>query len=209
MYNRQEVKRFAANSFSAAYWPLVGVCFLLPLLASIAGGLGAGVLALLVQGPLTVGLNMYCLRRWRGEDPTLDSAFVDGFGNYGHVLGGYLWMVLFTALWSLLFVIPGIVKAYAYAMTSYILGDCKQVSATDALKLSKRMMKGHKWELFVLHLSFLGWDILNALTAGILGIFYVAPYKNMSFAGYYALRKEQALAEGIITQEELMGAPIA
>ena len=93
-------------------------------------------------------------------------------------------------------------------MSAYILGDCRQVSATDAIRLSKRMMQGHKMELFMLHLSFIGWYLLSVLTAGILIIFYVGPYHHMTIAGYYALRKEQALADGTITAEELSGAPI-
>jgi len=208
MYQRQDVKRYASRLFAAHYWPLVGVCFLLPLLTQVAGSVTSGIGALLVSGPITVGLSMYCLRIWRGENATLDQAFVDGFADYGRILGGTLWMGLFTFLWSLLFVIPGIVKSFSYAMTPYILGDCKQVSATDALKLSMRMMHGHKWELFLLHLSFFGWYLLSALTAGLLAIFYVTPYCNMALAGYYALRKEAALADGTITQAELDGAPI-
>jgi len=208
MYNRIDVKRFAARLLSKHYWPLVGVCVLFGLLTTVAGGASSGLDALLLSGPLAVGLNMHCLRRWRGEEASLDQAFTDAFSDYGHVLGGTLWMGLFTFLWSLLFVIPGIVKAFSYAMTPYLLGDCKQVSATDALKLSVKMMRGHKWELFTLELSFLGWHLLNALTCGILGVFYVGPYRNMALAGYYALRKEQALADGTITAEELAGSPI-
>ena len=208
MYNRSEVKRYAAQLLSKRYWPLVGVCFLVPLLSQLVGAIGLGIFALLVSGPLTVGLGMYCLRVWRGEETSLEQVFTDGFSNYGHTLGGTLRMALFTFLWSLLFVIPGIVKGFAYSMTPYILGDCPKVSATDALKLSMRMMKGHKFEYFVLQLSFIGWGLLSALTLGILNIFYVSPYFNLSCAGYYALRKEQALADGTITMEELEGAPI-
>ena len=101
--------------------------------------------------------------------------------------------------------IPGIIKAISYALTPYILADCKNVRATDALKLSMRMMEGHKWEYFVLGLSFIGWMLLTSLTGGLLYVFYVGPYMNNTFAGYYAERKAAALAEGTVTQAQLAG----
>ena len=83
---------------------------------------------------------------------------------------------LFLGLWTLLFIIPGIVKAYSYRMVPYILADNPEMSSTDIITKSREMMNGHKWDAFVLDLSFLGWLILTALTGGILGIFYVYPY---------------------------------
>lgn len=206
MYNRQDLKRYASFRFTQQYWPLVGVCALMLVISAIASN--TGILGMLVSGPLQVGLCMYCLRIWRSEEASVSQMFDDGFSNYGRVLGGMLLTGLYTALWSLLFIIPGIVKAHAYAMVPYLLGDCKNVTATDAIKLSMRMMQGHKFELFLLHLSFFGWHLLSALTLGLLHIFYVTPYLNMALAGYYAFRKEAALAEGTITLEELNGAPI-
>lgn len=92
---------------------------------------------------------------------------------------------IFTFLWSLLFFIPGIVKSFSYAMTFYILNDHPEYSATQAITESRKMMHGHKGELFVLYLSFLGWDLLSLLTFGILEIVYVAPYKAAAVAGFY------------------------
>ena len=77
--------------------------------------------------------------------------------------------------------------------------------ATDALKLSMRIMMGHKWELFVFQLSFLGWFILNSFTGGLLGLFYVTPYYYTSLAGYYLEVREDALRRGVITLEQLEG----
>ena len=98
---------------------------------------------------------------------------------------------------------PGIIKSLSYALTPYILADCPKMAATDALKVSMRMMKGHKWELFVFGLSFIGWILLSALTFGLLQIFFVMPYMNAAFAGYYSERKIAALNEGVVTAEEL------
>lgn len=232
MKTRKEIKQQAAAAFSAHYWPAVGTLFLVTLISGLASyaanGLDSifdsfavsslnivfapsvvtGLAVVFLTAPLVVGTNMYCLRLFRGEGSSLAELFEEGFSDYGHVVGGYLYMLLFIFLWSLLFIIPGIIKSFSYAMTPYLLADCKAVSATDALKLSNRMMEGHKWELFVFHLSFLGWHLLNGLTLGLLGIFYVMPYYRIACAGYYEERKRQALAEGVITEEELMGAPI-
>ena len=99
----------------------------------------------------------------------------------------------------------GLIKTISYSMTQYILADCPEVRAKDALKLSMRMMNGHKWEFFVLLLSFLGWGILTVLTLGILGVFYVGPYQKSSFAAYYLEIKREALRTGAVTREQLDG----
>ena len=118
-------------------------------------------------------------------------------------------MLLFTWLWSLLLVIPGIIKSFSYAMTPFILADCPNVRAKDALKLSMRMMAGHKGELFVFLLSFLGWQLLNLVTFGLLGVFFVEPYQNSAEAVWYLEVREEALRRGVITMDQLNGlAPV-
>ena len=166
-----------------------------------------GLLMLLLGGPITVGLNYFFVKNVRGERDELSvtTPFSEAFKNYPRKLGGSLWMGLFVFLWSLLFIIPGLIKAISYAMTQYILADCPNVKATDALKLSMRMMKGHKWEFFVMGLSFLGWELLSALTLGILGVFYAGPYMRSSFAQYYLEVRDQALRTGAVTPGQLDG----
>ena len=171
----------------------------------LLSGISLGVAAFILVPSLVIGLNFFSVAMYRGEPSSIEDIFREGFDNFGRKLGGYLWMELFIYLWSLLFVIPGIIKAISYALTPYILADCKNVRATDALKLSMRMMEGHKWEYFVLGLSFIGWMLLTSLTCGLLYVFYVGPYMNNTFAGYYAERKAAALAEGTVTQAQLAG----
>ena len=176
--------------------------------STVTFGSFAGSLALLIlTGPLTIGLNHFFVMNVLGRDDqlTMVTPFKSAFENFGRKLGGYLWMVLFSFLWSLLFFIPGIIKGFSYAMAPYILADCPNVKAKDALKLSMRIMKGHKWELFVFELSFLGWGILSALTFGILEIFYVGPYMQSSYATYYLEVREAALRNGVITMGQLEG----
>lgn len=98
------------------------------------------------------------------------------------------WVGLFTFLWSLLFVIPGIIKAYAYAMTVFIAEENPELAPREAMAKSEEMMKGHKWELFVLDLSFIGWWLLCILTAGLL-MLMVMPYMNTAHAHFYRMLK--------------------
>lgn len=113
--------------------------------------------------------------------------------GYGHKVGVMLLRSVFIALWSLLFVIPGIVKTYAYRMIPYILAENPEMGWAEASRLSQDMMKGNKWHAFVLDLSFIGWHILSSLTLGILTLFYVNPYIQATNAElYHALRNPQA-----------------
>lgn len=205
MKSRKEIKWIAKDAFYRQYWLCVGANVIVMALCSVLSGISLGVAAFILVPSLVIGLNFFSVAMYRGDATSLEDIFREGFDNFGRKLGGYLWMELFIYLWSLLFVIPGIIKAISYALTPYILADCKNVRATDALKLSMRMMEGHKWEYFVLGLSFIGWTLLTSLTCGLLYVFYVGPYMNNTFAGYYAERKAAALAEGTVTQAQLAG----
>lgn len=205
MKSRKEIKEIAKDAFYRQYWLCVGANVIVMALCSVLSGISLGVAAFILVPSLVIGLNFFSVAMYRGEPSSIEDIFREGFDNFGRKLGGYLWMELFIYLWSLLFVIPGIIKAISYALTPYILADCKNVRATDALKLSMRMMEGHKWEYFVLGLSFIGWTLLTSLTCGLLYVFYVGPYMNNTFAGYYAERKAAALAEGTVTEAQLAG----
>jgi uncharacterized membrane protein len=192
--NAQRVILSILSGYGAALPFAPGAGFL-SFLASLAG--------VFVMLPLTVGYNNFTLRIYRGEPGDIGGMFRTGFANYWRHVGGMLWMALFTFLWTLLFIVPGIIKAMAYFMTPYILSDCPNVTATDALKLSMRMTAGHKGKVFVMGLSFIGWGILTALTGGILGIFYTGPYSCTSFAGLYHELKYEALNKGVVSPAEL------
>ena len=114
-------------------------------------------------------------------------------------------MGLFIFLWSLLFIIPGIIKSISYAMTPYILADCPDVKVRDALKLSMKMMKGHKMEYFILGLSFIGWILLSVVTAGLVNVFYTGPYMGSTFAAYYLALKKEAVNTGVVTAAQFNG----
>ncbi len=158
---------------------------------------------LFVLLPLSVGYASFCIRAYRGEECSVAEMYNDGFGQYGRNLGGMLWRVLFTFLWTLLLVIPGIVKALAYSMTEYIMGEYKHIGGRRALQLSMLITDGRKMDIFIFGLSFIGWQILTGITMGFLGI-YTVPYLRTSFAGLYLELKQEALVRGIVTEEDFM-----
>ena len=196
---RPEIKAQAKDNFSSQYGISVGAWFLFMIISAAVPFLGQ----LLLVPPLLVGYASFTTKIYRGQQGDIGDMFSDGFNDYGRNLGGVLWMYLFIFLWTWLLIIPGIIKALAYFMTPYILADSKNVSATDALKLSMRMTNGYKGEIFVMCFSFIGWAILSSITFGIVGIFYAGPYMGTSFAGLYHELKENALAKGVVTAEEL------
>lgn len=142
------------------------------------------VLRAFVTAPFEVGCRRWFLRH-RTEDAKageLVYAFKKGYMNVVKIM---FCRTLFTALWSLLLIVPGIVKSYEYRMIPYLLAENPEMSMQEAFGISKEMMLGNKWDTFVLDLSFLGWHFLSALTCGILGIFYVNPYVQLTNTELY------------------------
>ena len=166
------------------------------------GGLLVSLTSFFIDSPLAVGVGGVFIKIYRREYTTASEIFSAFKVNYLRKVGGMAWMYLFTFLWTLLFIIPGIIKMLSYSMTPFILADCPNVTAKEALKLSMRMTKGYKLQLFVMFLSFTGWYILGLLTLGILHIVFVNPYLYTTYAGYYVEIKEQAIADGTISAEE-------
>lgn len=125
---------------------------------------------------------------------------LDGFrsGHYVNIVLTMFLRDLFTALWSLLLVVPGIVKHYEYLMVPYIIAENPAMDYKEAFQISKQMMDGEKMEAFIMDLSFLGWYLLSAVTCGFLAIFYVNPYVQASFAEMYTFNKQKAYQEGYI-----------
>lgn len=206
MKTRQEIKAISKQQFSDNYWIAVGATVLAMLIISAVTAASSFLMCvgtLLLAPPILVGVYYFSLSIYRGESPTIETMFSTGFSNYGRKLGGMLWMYLFIYLWTLLFIIPGIIKSIAYSMTPYILGDHPNVTAKEALKISMRMTEGHKGDIFVMYLSFIGWMLLSCITFGLVGFFYSNPYMYISLAGLYEEIKDHALETGTIHASEL------
>lgn len=148
---------------------------------------------LLLTAPVSIGYYFFNLGLMRGENVTAFTPF-QGFRHLGGTVGLTVMTTLFIYLWSLLFLIPGIIKSYSYAMAPYIWSDNRNMSVFDAITQSRKMMAGHKWELFVLQLSFLLWWLLAGITCGI-AMLYVRPYMEMTFANFYERLKKDYEAE--------------
>ncbi len=114
-----------------------------------------------------------------------------GFQNYGHNFAVLFMRDLYLTLWTMLFIIPGLIKGYSYRMVPYILAEHPEMSANEVITLSRRMMDGHKWQAFKLDLSFLGWILLGILTLGLGLIFYAEPYMESTQAALYLKLRDQ------------------
>ncbi|MFW5583743.1 MAG: DUF975 family protein [Bacteroidales bacterium] len=168
-------------------------------LASLSFSNISNILSLLAL-PLSWGLTVSLLRNHREESVDLENLF-DGFrgGRYTRVFCALFLVNLFTFLWALLLIIPGIMKAFSYALTPYILLDEPELTARQAIARSCEIMEGRRWKLFCLYLSFIGWGILSILTFGI-GFLWLVPYMNASIAAFYEDARAEYEAENSIEQ---------
>ena len=140
---------------------------------------------ILVIGPFLVGyVNSFKKLLVEGDDRITANSFREGFKPYWRSVWAYLFRGILITLWSLLLVIPGIIKSLSYAMTMYIVKDHPELTVNEAIDLSKDMMYGHKYDLFYLYISFIGWYLLSILTLGI-GTFWLMPYIQTAQASFY------------------------
>ena len=158
------------------------------------------VMLSLLALPLSWGLTVSLLRNHREESVDLENLF-DGFrgGRYTRVFCALFLVNLLTFLWTLLLIIPGIIKAFSYALTPYIIMDEPELTAKQAISRSCEIMQGRRWKLFCLYFSFIGWGILCLLTFGI-GFLWLAPYINASIAAFYEDARAEYEAENSIEQ---------
>jgi uncharacterized membrane protein len=138
---------------------------------------------LLTSGAFTLGFTGYFLKRVRGEEISLKNIF-DGFKHFLPALFLKILTFLFVILWAFLFIIPGIIKFFGYSMAYYILNDNPGITTLEAMSISEIMMKGYKFKLFALYLSFTGWFLLGLFTFGI-GWLWGYPYMSLSKANFY------------------------
>lgn len=170
---------------SSSMGPVVGGALLtaVVVLLLVVIGLAIAISAFIIN-PIEVGTSRYFLRNLNSQAEVSEVGYAFD-NNYREGVKTMFFRDLYTALWSLLFVIPGIVKSYEYRMIPYLLADDPAMTKAQAFAESKNMMRGNKWRAFVLDLSFFGWSLLSVFTLGILTIFYVKPYKCMTDAALY------------------------
>ncbi len=149
-------------------------------------------LEILIVNPLEVGVRRFFAKNLKGEANLREVCFAFDH-HYKNAVKIMFFRGLYVFLWSLLFLIPGIVKAYEYRMIPYLIAENPEISKEEAFAQSHALMEGNRWKAFILDLSFLGWYILSGMTFGILGMFYVNPYAAQAKAALYQKLKEQKL----------------
>ena len=152
----------------------------------------SGVLALVfLTGPVSIGFsNAFRALQRSGNPNIVQNTLHFAFENYLHNVWVYLVMEVKILLWTLLFVVPGIIKSFAYILTPYIAVEHPDWSASECIAHSESLMEGHKAEMFSLYLSFIGWLVLCIITAGI-GFLWVGPYLETAKAAFYAEIKNE------------------
>ena len=175
-----QMKQQAKASLSGNWGTAIGVYLIAMVLISVLTTTGIGGL---FTGLISFGLCSAFLSVIRVKTMKIENLF-DCTKNFGTVFVANILMGIYTFLWSLLFVIPGIVKSYSYAMTNYILLDNPNMTASEAITESRKMMDGHKLDLFMLYLSFIGWYLLSILTLCI-GTLWVMPYQYTAMVAFY------------------------
>lgn len=166
---------------------------------AVAGLTLLGWLLLSIFGSMPLGVG-YCnslnLLLLEDNNQVTGNMLKIGYGNILRNVGGMLLVGVFTFLWTLLLIIPGIIKSLAYSMTPFILKDYPELSANQAINLSMKMMEGRKFDLFYLYLSFIGWGILALFTLGI-GYLWLMPYMYTSMASFYQNVKNEYITNSI------------
>lgn len=183
---------------------------LLGLLVSLGVLIGFLLLVLLAAGwgiffcaVLDVGWKRYMIRN-RGGSPGFTTLFSAFDSHYWNVVSGQFYVTLRVFLFSLLLVIPGIVKGYEYSLVPYLLAENPELPPRRAAELSSLATSGEKWKLFLLDLSFIGWRLLGTLLFGV-GIVFVEPYYQATWAELYAALRAKAIAAGYTSEAELQG----
>ena len=165
--------------------------------------LGYGIVKLVIGGPISLGYVKFNLNMVNGATPDFSDLFSQ-FHRFKEAFCAHFLRGFYIVLWTLCFVIPGIIATYSYALVPYILYENPGMPATEVISASKRMMEGNRWRLFCLNISFIGWGFLAVFTLGI-GFLWLKPYMEASYAAFYEeLKREQFVMStgGDFTQNE-------
>lgn len=158
---------------------------------SVGFGYGLNGIWTLISLPLEWGFCVFFLNLIRQQDIRIERLF-DGYKDFVRVFLTEFLVALAVFVGILLLIVPGIILALMFSQAEYIIKDDKEIGCVDAMQQSAAMMQGHKWEYFVLVLSFIGWAILSVLTLGI-GFLFLAPYYQTTMAHYYEDLKQEAI----------------
>ncbi|MGD9887207.1 MAG: DUF975 family protein [Bacilli bacterium] len=179
--NNSEIKKSAFSKLSGNYGNVIVAILLISILIGVTTATAVG--PFIIIGPLCAGLFLMTLNIVRKQPLKVEMIF-SKFSEFGRYLVWYLLSSIYTFLWSLLFLIPGFVKSYSYALAPYLMLDNPELAGQDAITKSRELMNGHKMDLFLLDLSFIGWIILSMFTFGIL-LLWIMPRMLVARAEFY------------------------
>lgn len=194
--------RVEANNALPGNWALaIAISVVNAIALYLANMTIVGIIVL--GGALELGYSIAFINLFRRGKMSFEDLFT-GFstGNFVSTIGLYVKRTIFTFLWTLLFIIPGIVKGISYSMAPYILADHPEMTGGEAIKASNELMNGKKWNLFCLELSFIGWYLLSILTFGIL-LIWVAPWVRATEAAFYESIKHEVPTAVIENDSEI------
>lgn len=229
MWTREQIKTRAKKFLAIAYWKAFLISMIILIAGGGKGNGGSSsrssgdpsnhiskeyitmvlmmlgivlLLRILIGYMLEIGGRKFFVQGASGEIKMGYIGFAFGEGNYFNVLKTMFLRDIYLILWTLLLIIPGIIKSYSYRMVPYILADNPNIGANRAIELSNEMTQGEKWNIFVLDLSFLGWYLLGML-ALLVGVLFVVPYDDATNAELYLVFRKDAIACGKTSYEEL------
>jgi len=186
MKKASEYRRLAKESLKGNWGGAIFVCVIVMLLTGAVNAIPVvgQVVAIVISGSLIVGEIMYFVELNRKHNPEVSILFKDFGKNLVGNLVTYLLMTIYTALWTLLLIVPGIIKTYSYSMSMFIRYKQPNIGGNEAISLSREIMNGRKMKLFKLHLSFIGWILLGIITFGI-ALLFVYPYMQAANVAFY------------------------
>jgi len=185
LISNRDIMANARSQLKGKWGTVLLVVFIYMLIAVIPGSIPkiGWIINLIIGGPIAFGISYYFLSFTRVKKPVLEDLF-KGFSIFAKTFIAYILIVMFTILWALLLIVPGIIAAISYSMTFYIMADNGEMSGQDAIRKSKELMDGNKYRYFCLVCRFLGWFLLGILSLGI-GFLWIVPYFMASNAGFY------------------------
>lgn len=175
----------------------------------LAVGIVVILLRIFVGNAILVGGRRFFMENREHTTKVQTVVYAFKSGRYMNITLTMFLRDLYTFLWTLLFIIPGIIKFYEYRMVPYLLAENPGMERKRAFEISRQMMHGQKLDVFVLDLSFLGWEIISLFTCGILSVFFVMPYECATEAELYTVLRTNALQVGMLTVHELPGFGVA
>ncbi|MCI5829426.1 MAG: DUF975 family protein [Treponema sp.] len=205
MFDLRSFKSAALNQLKGRWKvPCIATLILIAVFAVIEGssaltyGTIGGILSTFVYGSSAIAFTNIFILLYLSNDKITFSDFVNGFSDFLKGFLGMLWMSLWIFLWSLLFVIPGFIKAFAYSQIFFILSDNPKIGVIKAMNISKVITQGHKADIFCLAFSFIGWYFLGIITGGVLFV-WIIPYEMATFTNAYYYLKQEAIRTGKLT----------